>query len=411
MELLLRNKNFLLLFLGTLLSTLGGSIFFISVVWTAASELGGATAVSVVLSFQALPIIITAPFVGLFVDKRKKKNILVSSSLIDGFVLLFFAVLLKMNILNIWILSITIFVQQFVGSFMGSSFQTLIPLIVKDEDLSKANSLFSSANMLAQLVGLGIGGILVAFLGLQGVVIFNGLLFIASAVCEIFINYKEEIGKIVTEIKTFTGIKEGFVYAWKKIEIKGLILLEGVSDFFGLAIFVLLPVITQEILKIGAEGYGILQAMSSVGSLVCGILMSFITEVKRKYLWMTIFGIILGITFSMIEVISSFWILAVLLFIQGLLIGYDNIIISVILQRETDRYYRGRVFSFRSMFNSILRPIGYMFVSLLLLFLSINQLIISYGIIIAILSLFYLLIPYASKRAKVEEQGSTTHRL
>ncbi|MFY9357324.1 MAG: MFS transporter, partial [Defluviitoga tunisiensis] len=86
MELLLRNKNFLLLFLGTLLSTLGGSIFFISVVWTAASELGGATAVSVVLSFQALPIIITAPFVGLFVDKRKKKNILVSSSLIDGFV-------------------------------------------------------------------------------------------------------------------------------------------------------------------------------------------------------------------------------------------------------------------------------------------------------------------------------------
>ncbi|HOP23923.1 MAG TPA: hypothetical protein PLO45_01220 [Defluviitoga sp.] len=97
--------------------------------------------------------------------------------------------------------------------------------------------------------------------------------------------------------------------------------------------------------------------------------------------------------------------LAVLLFIQGLLIGYDNIIISVILQRETERYYRGRVFSFRSMFNSIIRPVGYMFVSLLLLFLSIKQLIITYGIIIAILSLFYLLIPHASQRAKVEEQG------
>ncbi|MFA6997459.1 MAG: hypothetical protein WC181_09440 [Defluviitoga sp.] len=57
------------------------------------------------------------------------------------------------------------------------------------------------------------------------------------------------------------------------------------------------------------------------------------------------------------------------------------------------------------MFNNIIRPIGYMFVSLLLLFLSIKQLIITYGIIIAILSLFYLLIPHASQRAEAEEQG------
>ncbi|HPZ18635.1 MAG TPA: MFS transporter [Fervidobacterium sp.] len=398
MNILLRNRNLLLMFLSILLSTIGGAIFFVSIVWTAASELGGASSVSLVLSFQALPLIITAPFAGLFVDKREKRKVLFWSSFIDGLALVFMTLLLHVGVLNVWMLCIIIFVQQFLASFAGPAGSAFIPLVVKDEDLSRANSIVTSASMLAQLIGLGVGGIIVASLGVKGAVALNAALFIISALFALFITYKEEISKHVVDTTVLHGIKDGFKYAWKKVEVKWLIFLEIALDFFGLALFAALPVMAKDVLKVGAQGYGVLQTMSSIGSLMCGLAMAFLPEVKRKYLAMTVANVTLGVIFSLIGLSTSSVIVAMLLFIFGLLVGYDNIIISLILQRVTDKDYRGRVFSFRSMLDNIIRPLGYIFLNLMLLILSMKQVVVTYGIVISIIGLGYLLIPYFTNK-------------
>lgn len=154
----------------------------------------------------------------------------------------------------------------------------------------------------------------------------------------------------------------------------------------------------KDVLKVGAQGYGVLQTMSSIGSLMCGLAMAFLPEVKRKYLAMTVANVTLGVIFSLIGLSTSSVIVAMLLFIFGLLVGYDNIIISLILQRVTDKDYRGRVFSFRSMLDNIIRPLGYIFLNLMLLILSMKQVVVTYGIVISIIGLGYLLIPYFTNK-------------
>jgi len=73
LNLLIKNNDFLLLFLGRLVSSTGSAIFFISILWVTVSKLGGAATVSFILMATAIPSIILSPFAGVWADRTKKK--------------------------------------------------------------------------------------------------------------------------------------------------------------------------------------------------------------------------------------------------------------------------------------------------------------------------------------------------
>jgi MFS family permease len=404
LQLLIKNRNFLLLFFGRLVSSVGSAIFIIAILWSAAAEIGGVGAVSTVLSTIAVTNIIFSPFAGVWADRWKKKNILVITDLISGGILILLGIFFGTYFYQIWVLIITIFGLQICGTLFGPALLSLIPIMVNDDELSQANAMISMTDRLSQLIGMAIGGVIVSLVGIKWAILIDGLTFIFSAVSEMFIKVEEKGRKKGEAEKNgliFSDIKEGFKVIWTDVQLKGLITLETLDDFFGTTIFVFLPVLASEILKVGPGEYGIMQTMLGAGSFITALVLSSVKEIKMKYVALMLSSVLAGVFLASLGIVNSYIYVLVALLMLGVMTEIGNINENLLIQRITPENTRGRVFALRSTIDNSLRPFSYAFAGIMAVFFSLKSLFFVFGIITSILGIFYLLIPYRLKKGNV----------
>jgi MFS family permease len=404
LHLLIKNRNFLLLFFGRLVSSVGSAIFIIAILWSAAAEIGGVGAVSTVLSTIAVTNIIFSPFAGVWADRWKKKNILVITDLISGGILILLGIFFGTYFYQIWVLIITIFGLQICGTLFGPALLSLIPIMVNDDELSQANAMISMTDRLSQLIGMAIGGVIVSLVGIKWAILIDGLTFIFSAVSEMFIKAEEKGRKKEEAEKNgliFSDIKEGFKVIWTDVQLKGLITLETLDDFFGTTIFVFLPVLASEILKVGPGEYGIMQTMLGAGSFITAFVLSSIKEIKMKYVALMLSSVLAGVFLASLGIVNSYIYVLIALLMLGVMTEIGNINENLLIQRITPENTRGRVFALRSTIDNSLRPFSYAFAGIMAVFFSLKSLFFVFGIITSILGIFYLLIPYQLKKRNV----------
>jgi MFS family permease len=404
LQLLIKNRDFLLLFFGRLVSSVGSAIFIIAILWSAAAEIGGVGAVSAVLSTIAVTNIIFSPFAGVWADRWKKKNILVITDLISGGILILLGIFFGTYFYQIWVLIITIFGLQICGTLFGPALLSLIPIMVNDDELSQANAMISMTDRLSQLIGMAIGGVIVSLVGIKWAILIDGLTFIFSAVSEMFIKAEEKGRKKEEAEKNgliFSDIKEGFKVIWTDVQLKGLITLETLDDFFGTTIFVFLPVLASEILKVGPGEYGIMQTMLGAGSFITAFVLSSIKEIKMKYVALMLSSVLAGVFLASLGIVNSYIYVLIALLMLGVMTEIGNINENLLIQRITPENTRGRVFALRSTIDNSLRPFSYAFAGIMAAFFSLKSLFFVFGIITSILGIFYLLIPYQLKKRNV----------
>ncbi|PNS00199.1 MFS transporter [Petrotoga mexicana DSM 14811] len=404
LQLLIKNHNFLLLFFGRLVSSVGSAIFIIAILWSAAAEIGGVGAVSSVLSTVAVTNIIFSPFAGVWADRWKKKNILVITDLISGGILILLGIFFGTYFYQIWVLIITIFGLQICGTLFGPALLSLIPIMVNDNELSQANAMISMTDRLSQLIGMAIGGVIVSLVGIKWAILIDGMTFIFSAVSEMFIK-AEEKGRKEEEVRktglVFSDIKDGFKVIWSNVQLKGLITLETLDDFFGTTIFVFLPVLASEILKVGPGEYGIMQTMLGAGSFISALVLSSVKEIKMKYVALMLSSVLAGVFLASLGIVNSYIYVLIALLMLGVMTEIGNINENLLIQRITPENTRGRVFALRSTIDNSLRPFSYAFAGIMATFFSLKSLFFVFGIITSILGIFYLVIPYQLKKQNV----------
>ncbi len=403
---LLKSKNFILLFFGRLVSTAGSSIFFIAIVWAAATKIGGVGPVSLVLMATAIPSAIFSPFAGVLADRKSKKWIVISTDFMSGALLLFMHVFLSLEFAQMWVLIGVVFAIQIFSTFFSPAIQALIPLIVKDEELSNANAFISMTGSLSQLIGMAVGGILIAFFGLYGAIFVDAVSFIFSGLSEIFLKVneaKKENKKGVSTI--FYEIKEGFETIFKRAELGGLIVTEAAIDFFATPIFIFLPLIITKYMNGNSTQYGLMQSMIGVGTIIASVLFSVAPEPKKKFLIMAISTFIIGACISFIGIDQSYIILTFALLIFGFFSGIANVIQSVVLQRNSPKEVQGRVFSSKSALNSGLRPVSYGFAGLISILLPITDLLIYLGLLTSFCGFAYFFINHKVKMVHTAQRN------
>ncbi len=391
-DVFLKNKNFLILFLGRLVSNAGSAIFFIAIVWAAATKVGGAGPVSLVLMATAIPSAILSPFAGVLADRKSKKYIVISTDLMSGLALLLMIVFLNSEFAQLWVLLCVVFAIQIFSTFFNPALQSLVPLIVKDEELSNANAFLSMTGSISQLIGMAIGGILIAAFGLYGALFIDGISFVFSGISEIFLDVKESKRNSKKGIEAiFLEIKEGFNVVFKRADLGGLIVTEAIIDFFGTPIFIFLPLIITK-LNGGSAQYGLMQSLMGIGMIISSVLLSFAHEPKKKFFLMAISIFISGVCISLIGIKQSYLVISLALLTMGFFLGISNVLQNLILQRNSPQDIRGRVFSFKNALNSGLRPVSYGFAGLIGMWFPVNKILICLGILSGLCGFAYFFI-------------------
>lgn len=310
-----------------------------------------------------IPAVTMALYAGHIIDLSEKRKLLLT-----GVVLYFTAVLILLflstnytsdHLSNHWIaicIYIVIFFTGVVRAFTGPIFGVLIAYIVPKHTLQNAITWNQGTWLSASVIGHAVGGFLIAGFGINGTLIAITFLIIASSVFLIRLKQKPALNKR-GEKKTWDSVKEGLKFVIKTKELLGAISLDLFAVFFGGAV-AMVPVYARDILKVGPQGFGFLNAASDMGS-ICIVILLTLFPLRHKQGRTLLFAVAAFGTCIIIFGLSKlFWLSFAALFVGGLVDGISVVIRGTITQLKTPDNMRGRVMSVNSMFVNSSNELG-----------------------------------------------------
>lgn len=256
-----KNKNFSILLFGRLITNFGDSIYSIAtltLIYTLTKSTFYSGITLFLISFTAILQIFVSPLISKFNVKR----FLIISQLFQAIILLAITYLIYINKLQITTLIIFIVCISFINQIVYPVQLALLPKIVKQEDLVKANSLFSIAYQGSDALFNSIGGFIITVFGTIYAFIINSITFFINSF--IFIFLSNDLSKNTNTIQEnyFTKLSSG-IKIWNTPLLKPLLIGIIIINFSTSSLLTLLPEYSET-----SYFYGILLSASGLGILI-----------------------------------------------------------------------------------------------------------------------------------------------
>jgi MFS family permease len=311
---------------------------------------------------EAIPAVGIALYGGYIADKSEKRKMLLLifiGVLISSFVM--FLVTLKNagNYIHVsWvvpIIYIMIFCNGVARAFYGPATFVIYTQSVPKEIYPNASTWSSSSWQIASILGPAAGGLIYGFYGITVTfIVILAFLVISLVLIYLLRSYPPVY---VPKESIWDSLSEGIRFVFNNKMMIGAMSLDLFSVFFGGAV-ALLPVFANEILKVGAEGLGIMRATTSLGAVLTMLAMARFSPMGRP--WRNLLIAVTGFGLSIIcfGLSHSFYLSLIFLFTEGAFDSISVIIRGTIMQLLTPDHMRGRVSAVNSMFIGSSNEIG-----------------------------------------------------
>lgn len=374
---LVKQRDFSLLIWGKLVSSIGSQMQSFALSLYVLSITGSATKFASVLAITIIPKLILGPIAGVFADWFDKKKMMVGLDILSGIITGIFVLIYKstggLDMMHIYILSITL---SLIGVIFQPVTSSILPSIIKKEELVDGNGLSSFVMDLGNLLSPALAGILMGVYGLYVILIINSISFILSGISEAFIRIPKINSKPQNiTIKSFTNdFKDGVIFIKSKKLILNIILLSLVVNFAFSPVFSIgLTYISKQILMVSDFQYGFIQSMLVVSMLIAPFICSSIyNKFKggKMYFYIILFsGSLIGIlsivpsnlylnlfNSNLVPYIS----IIVITCLIALIVTIGNITMNTMFQEQVPLNFMGRVSSVMSAVCMAAMPLGQM---------------------------------------------------
>ena len=359
----LRFKEFNIFLLLRFLLVFAWSMQFIVIEWQVYSLTKDPLSLGIIGLMEIIPALSMALFAGHIVDQREKRNLFLWCIGLFSLISLGLFFLSDELVTVSWTqqsILYTIYAFVFFGgllrAFFGPTIFSLIALIVPKKAYPNAATWSSSTWQMASILGPAVAGFTINWIGVHWSLCIVFVLVVFSFLLALFISKKPVLNPKIGE-PVLQSLKEGVRFVFKTKAILGALSLDMIAVLFGGAV-ALLPIFAQDILKVGAQGFGILRAAPAVGAFLTMLTTAYI-PISRKAglkLLVAVFGF--GVSIIVFGLSSVFWISVVALFFSGVTDGVSMVIRQTILQLKTPDHMRGRVSSVNSMFVGSSNELG-----------------------------------------------------
>lgn len=266
----LRERDFARLWSGQAISNAGDWVNYVALTALVYDLTGSAWMVAVLRACHAVPLLIVGPFAGVLVDRWNRKVTLVIVDVIRAGLVLLFP--LVHDVGSIFLITIAFNV---VSTLFAPAKNALIPAIVSRERLLTANSLSSTTQNMAMVIGPALGGLILAGSGTATAFYVDSASFVVSAVAIASMVVagrppSQQPGEQRTS--PWQEMATGLRFTWSKLDVRNVLLLEvGLTLGWG-CINVLAVVIASALPGGGPTEYGLLLASIGAGSLLAALL-------------------------------------------------------------------------------------------------------------------------------------------
>ncbi len=356
----LKNRNFFLLWLGQIISQLGDRLDQMALIAFVYLRAPGSTwEIAKMLSFTIIPVFLIGPIAGVYVDRWDRRRTMYICDLLRAglvFTIPFFLFYAK-NLIFIYVI---IFIAFSIGRFFVPAKLSIIPDLVEKKDLLMANSLVNTTGMIAAILGFGISGVVVEWLGAKSGFYLDAFSFLISSILIFFIVQRsaaaatslKKVSREIVEVirkSVFQEIKEGILYFIKNKSIRftaGVIFI--LWSALG-AVYVVLIVFVQKTLHSATKDLGLLIMFLGtglfLGSIIYGKFGQRLSHYKIIFASLVLSGIMLVVFALTIHRYPYFMAAAALSFALGLLVAPIMIASNTIIHNTSDNAMMGKIFS------------------------------------------------------------------
>ncbi len=346
-----RSKNFRLYWIGHLISIAGSQMQLWSIYWHLRTLSDQPVIISGIGLARFLPIIFLSLIAGVVADRYDRRKLTILTQLALGLVATVLGVMTFRENVTIWLIFGLMIVQSIAVAFDVPARQALIPSLVPREDLPSAYSLNSIASKVGGILGPGISGIVIAYLGLEWAYWINAISYIAVIIALLAMGNIAIVKQLRTYSlqTTFADIRDGITFIKNSPVILSAMILDFFGTFFSSA-NTLLPFVARDILHVGPIQYGWLSASQSIGTLMIGIYVSQKRNLYKQGMTIAISIILFGLATILFGLSTSFWLTMAALILIGVFDGLSSIIRNILRQVLTPDEMRGRMMSITQIF-------------------------------------------------------------
>jgi MFS family permease len=352
LALLRSNRNFRLLYIGQAVSQLGDWFNAVAVYALLLDLTGSATAVSLMLIVQFLPIAIVGPMAGVVVDRVNRRRLMIGSDILRGCVILLLLIVRHAD--QVWITYAVMACIVGASAFFEPARTATIPNITSAEELLPANAL-SAATWSAMLaLGASIGGAITALAGRDVAFVLNALSFFASAYCLGMTRYDATPRAVsraggLAALTGVTDLVEGIRYIRRHAHVAALMCVKAGWGLAG-GILVLLTIFGQRVFPVGsgaAAGIGVLYGARGIGAGLGPIALRWIVGQNPRRLRQAIGPafFIVGIFYAALAGAPTLALAALCVLCAHIGGSILWVFSTVLLQLEVPDAFRGRVFA------------------------------------------------------------------
>ena len=358
MRQLFRNKNFSLLFAGNLVSSIGNTFYNFAISWFILELTGSALQAGTYIATGGFIGILLTPFAGVIADRIDRVKIVYMTDFIRGGAVILAGVVVGLD-LSLGFTIVVLYAITIVLSINGTLFQPAVTSLQTDilsaDDYQSANASISLIRSFEGIIGVLLGGILYALLGVQWIFIINGISFILSGVSELFIRHPYTSKGQLSWQKGLVDLREGFDYLLTYKGLLSLMIAILLINFAFVPMFAnVMPYMFNQILQASPFDFSVVQVSISVGMLLSAIVISNLTKAlpPSKSVYFGLSGMIVTyfmVTIAIYLMINSpydynvFWLLmSGLMFTFGAINIFVNTPISTAFMKTIAPEFRGR---------------------------------------------------------------------
>ena len=354
-------RVFAIIWTGQFLSILTSSIVNFAIVLWLSLETGSAEVLAFATMAALLPQSVLGLFTGIFIDRWKRKRVMIMADSFIAFCTLILAVLFYFDLAKISHIYVLLALRSVGSAFHMPAMQASVPLLAPKSELMRIAGINQVIQSVCNIAGPALAGLFITMMKMTNLLLLDvaGAAFACLSLCFVFIpdpSHEERN----SELHLWREAKEAIMEVRNQYGLSWLFLLSILATFVIMPVSVLFPLMTLNHFAGNAFQVSLVEVSWGGGALLAGALLGL-----KKYRWNEILlingmYIALGLTFlfSGLLPVSGFIWFAVLTALGGVCGSLYFATFTTVIQSRIDPGVMGRVFSFYMSFSMLPSMIG-----------------------------------------------------
>lgn len=347
-----QNKQYIKTIIASIINRLGDSIDSIAFTWLVYQVTQSAAWSAIIFGVNRVPTIILQPLAGAAIEKKNKRFIMIITDLIRGVCVGFVATAYLLGFLNQWILLVCTILISCAEAFNRPAATSLVPKLLEKEHYNFGLSLNSSASSVAELVGYGVAGIIIATSSISTAIYIDMATFFLSALIIFTVKLKEEkFMQATINIKDYIhNLIDGFLYLKRNALLRYFMLFAVFINGVLVPLNSLQAPLISEVLKTNEIMLSVLSFAISSGIVIGATVFPYIANRLKSRMIASLGGYSIGVHYFTFVLVGNYIeatnikyiIISIVSFVVGFFISLVSSYVQVEFIKHTKEEYIAR---------------------------------------------------------------------